>query len=48
MNEFKMLVGKPLARVHLKDRRQRGITLRHISERYVARVGDGGNDSEAW
>jgi len=37
-----MLVGKPLARVHLKDRREGKITLRHISERErVFRVGAG-------
>jgi hypothetical protein len=48
MHAFKMLVGKPLARVHLKDRREGGITLRHMSERYVVRVGAGGNDSESW
>jgi hypothetical protein len=48
MHAFKMLVGKPLARVHLKDRREGGITLRHMSERYFVRGGDGGNDSESW
>jgi hypothetical protein len=32
---FKILVGKSFARVDLKDRREGGITLRQISERYV-------------
>ena len=30
MHAFKMLVGKPLARFHLKDRREGRITLRYI------------------
>jgi hypothetical protein len=48
MHAFKMVVGKPLARFHLKDRREGGITLRHMSERNVVRVGAGGNDPESW
>jgi hypothetical protein len=48
MHAFKMVVGKPFARVHLKDRREGGITLRHMSERNAVRVGAGGNDAESW
>jgi hypothetical protein len=33
MHAFKMLVGKTLVRIHLKDRMEGRITLRHISER---------------